>query len=398
MATWLENISVLELSPVKRPANRKTKIHQKADWSAAFVNDLPDSAFLHIGPGGQKDDEGKTTPRRLRYFPVRDGAGKVDLPHVRNALSRIPQANIPVAAKDAARDKARRLLEQLTKSEDQMWIDDKSADAYLEKAGMPDLQKQAIKAAIAALNNAKSEMEPGMFKAAKGAMAKLLGFGKTEKSVEDAEAKVAELEKAAKEAGADVVKVAKSALDHLQAEEPAINDAVSLVAKLAGVTPTFKHVAALPPELKAQWEAMEKSRDDDRARLVELEKSIAAEREQATAREFVTKAEAFSSIPAKSDELGGLMYAVAKSGDDKAIACLDRLLKSTNEMARQSALFHDIGGGRDMPVDAGGTFGKIDALAKSMVEKSDKPLTIEQARTRVLEMNPRLFDEYNAAH
>jgi len=64
-----------------------------AEWDANYVNDLPDSAFLLIGPGGHKDADGKTVPRTLRYFPVRDASGNVDAPHLRNALARIPQAS-----------------------------------------------------------------------------------------------------------------------------------------------------------------------------------------------------------------------------------------------------------------------------------------------------------------
>lgn len=56
-----------------------------------FVNDLPDSSFAVIMPGGEKDDEGKTTPRSLRKPPYKDSSGKVDLPHLRNALARLPQ-------------------------------------------------------------------------------------------------------------------------------------------------------------------------------------------------------------------------------------------------------------------------------------------------------------------
>lgn len=41
----------------------------EAVWSAAYVNKLPDASFLYIAPGGQKDDDGKTKPRALRYFP-----------------------------------------------------------------------------------------------------------------------------------------------------------------------------------------------------------------------------------------------------------------------------------------------------------------------------------------
>lgn len=57
-----------------------------AQISAASQNDLPDSAFAYIEPGGKKDSGGKTIPRSLRHFPIHDAA------HVRNALSRAPQS------------------------------------------------------------------------------------------------------------------------------------------------------------------------------------------------------------------------------------------------------------------------------------------------------------------
>ena len=62
-----------------------------AVWTTAYVNDLPDSAFAVIMPGGEKDKEGKTTPRSLRKLPYKDGNGKVDVAHLRNALARAPQ-------------------------------------------------------------------------------------------------------------------------------------------------------------------------------------------------------------------------------------------------------------------------------------------------------------------
>jgi len=91
---------------------------EKAAWSRAFINDLPDSAFLNIEPGGEKDEDGKTVPRSLRHFPVRGDDGEVDLPHLRNAIARIPQSRIPGLNADDLRelqDEARRLLAEATK-------------------------------------------------------------------------------------------------------------------------------------------------------------------------------------------------------------------------------------------------------------------------------------------
>ena len=81
-----------------------------AVWSTAYINDLPDSAFLYIEPGGSKDSEGKTTPRSLRHFPYKDASGNVDLPHLRNALSRIPQSNLSSDLKARLTTKAQRIL------------------------------------------------------------------------------------------------------------------------------------------------------------------------------------------------------------------------------------------------------------------------------------------------
>lgn len=85
---------------------------QRATWDAAYVNDLPDSAFLYIEPGGTKDENGRTTPRSLRHFPVRDASGAVDMAHLRNALSRIPQSNLPDAVKGQATAKANRMMDE----------------------------------------------------------------------------------------------------------------------------------------------------------------------------------------------------------------------------------------------------------------------------------------------
>jgi len=88
---------------------------ENAVWSTKYVNDLPDSAFLHVESGGKKDEEGKTTPRTLRHFPYKDQNGEVDLPHLRNALARIPQSSLSQAVKDKTTAKAEKILEEQKK-------------------------------------------------------------------------------------------------------------------------------------------------------------------------------------------------------------------------------------------------------------------------------------------
>lgn len=86
---------------------------ERATWSTAMMNDLPDSSFLYIEAGGSKDADGRTTPRSLRHFPVKDASGKPDAAHVRNALARIPQSGVSAGAKSAALSRARAMAKKL---------------------------------------------------------------------------------------------------------------------------------------------------------------------------------------------------------------------------------------------------------------------------------------------
>jgi len=391
MATWLERINVLELSAVRRPANRKQKLLQKAEWSTTYINDLPDSAFLYIAPGGEKDSEGRTAPRSLRHFPVRGASGEVDPPHLRNALARIPQSNVPAAAKQRATETARRLLETFNKSTEDCMLTDEALTEYFTKAKMSPEQKEALKGALGVLRKAKKEMDENAFKSTATALMKLLGLEAATKTAEELEQETAAAVDAAK---AEAVRVCKGVLDKLQAETPAINDAVTELAGLAGVTPTLKRLEQLPPELQAEWQAMAKSREDDRARVEALEKAIAQREEQAAAREYHAKAEALTHVPSDTTALGQLLHAVAKSEDKAAAETLDAVLKSYQELARQSALFHEVGGSGQLPQDKTGVMGKLEAMAEKLVEKSERPLTREQAVAAVLKANPKMYEEY----
>jgi HK97 family phage prohead protease len=96
----------------------------KTAWTAAYVNDLPDSAFLHE-----------------RHFPVKDATGNADVPHLRNALTRIPQSNLPQSIKDSATAKARRMLDDENKAADE-------ADMALKARSADPLRRSALSMAL----------------------------------------------------------------------------------------------------------------------------------------------------------------------------------------------------------------------------------------------------------
>ena len=213
-----------------------------------------------------------------------------------------------------------------------MW-DEKAIEEMVSKASLTDSQKTAIVAAMKELG----KMPEDEFKSAHAALAKLLGFGSAKKPDEP---------------------------------EPKPD---------------------LPPEVKAEWEALQKSRDEDRKALEELQKSVAAERDQSAKMAQIAKAaQEFVAVPMASEKLGELLHVVRKA-DEAQAGVLEELLKSTNEALRQSALFSEMGsvGGR-----GGSVVEKIEGMADQLIQKSEKRLTKEQAFTQVLADNPDLYNQF----
>lgn len=138
-----------------------------AEWTAAYINDLPDSSFLYVEPGGEKDDQGRTVPRAKRHFPVKGPDGSVDLPHLRNALARIPQSSLPDDVKARCTAAARRLLDAATKDDDVSDITGwKSAPAYrFELDGAKEGDVLVAFAKTGVVDRDRHLTEPGAFPA-----------------------------------------------------------------------------------------------------------------------------------------------------------------------------------------------------------------------------------------
>jgi len=96
-------MSTLALTP--------TPPEERATWTTAFINALPDSAFAVVEEGGTTKD-GITHPLTLRHLPYKDADGTVDLPHLRNALARVSQSTLSAALKA----KAQKVLDAAAKA------------------------------------------------------------------------------------------------------------------------------------------------------------------------------------------------------------------------------------------------------------------------------------------
>jgi len=90
----------------------RSPMHANARWTTAYKNSLPDSAFLFVDTAcvHSRDRQGRSHPLNCRHFPYKDRAGKISLSHVRNAIGRAPQSNLPLKVQREVQVEARRVL------------------------------------------------------------------------------------------------------------------------------------------------------------------------------------------------------------------------------------------------------------------------------------------------
>jgi len=86
-----------------------------AELTAPRRGRLPDSAFAIVLPGGQQDAEGKTSPRRLRMFPLFRADGRPDRIRIRNAMARIEQERSTRSLSPAKVAAARRRIHKVAR-------------------------------------------------------------------------------------------------------------------------------------------------------------------------------------------------------------------------------------------------------------------------------------------
>jgi hypothetical protein len=129
-AVAFDMVKAVMVKQVYQPITQAEKPNEMAEWDTAYINNLPDSCFAVIKSGGEKDEEGKTKPRSLRMLPYKGMDGKVDLPHLRNALARLPQSDLTPEEKAAAEKKLQAAAKEAGVGEDK---ETKNQEAIVEK-------------------------------------------------------------------------------------------------------------------------------------------------------------------------------------------------------------------------------------------------------------------------
>ncbi|MCJ7720857.1 hypothetical protein MUO98_00405, partial [Candidatus Bathyarchaeota archaeon] len=94
------DVALNAVTIVARPAyqgrTRFLALAAKArDWSKPFIDDLPDASFLYIERGGELDSDGKTSPRELRHFPIKDSNGLIIGDRLATAMEQTAETSLP---------------------------------------------------------------------------------------------------------------------------------------------------------------------------------------------------------------------------------------------------------------------------------------------------------------
>jgi len=421
---------LLDLDPervdfVAKPATRRRFLLFKAAISQKPWN-FPKSAYsveqlLSAVPaairawarGRAKQNPSKTVNKddlKLRY---REPSGTINIRGIRAALQRLRQTkgipgNVLASAKKELQSALNRAHKQIGKSADMGGIMEKKIE---------DLQE-----VIKKINDAKDEKEKlELKKTAEGLMTDLTAAVEAEDSKiskEDVNKLAAALLKAADEEDEKILKDTLTGLidtvKALLSKETKAEEEEDEDGDEDETTETDENVdkSELTPELKRE---LDKYRKAETARVVKasasekqalLDRIAKAEKEATTAkehiekmqkdaqrREWVIKAEKdFEKIPLKPETLADLFMEIGKA---ETIEKVEALLASCNEIIKTGKFFDEVGTTNPAPDSPEG---KIEALVKSEMAKSDNKLTVEQARAKVLEANTDLLAASDHEH
>lgn len=156
----------------------------------------------------------------------------------------------------------------------------------------------------------------------------------------------------------------------------------------AGVMKNGKCVAKVDKALIP--ESVQKAMDSQAEQIKKQDAEITKMREKEETREYVAKAEAYSNLPIKADELGPILKSAAGMPEAQRKE-LERVLKAANVAFQELTKMK----GSTGDTSSNSAYDKLMVLAKDL-KKAESTMTIEKAFTKVCEDNPMLYQEHRA--
>jgi hypothetical protein len=113
--------------------------------------------------------------------------------------------------------------------------------------------------------------------------------------------------------------------------------------------------------------------------------------------QFVNVAKAFNAVDGDSDKLGGILMKCSDKLEKEDYEVLEGIFKSAQERISKGDLLKEFGSGEEGSGNSSEVTKKVEAAAEEL-RKADASLTKEQAVTKVLSANPKLYAEYSKAN
>ena len=315
---------------------------EKQPLTGAAKNNLPDAAFATILKGGEKDDEGLTTPRVLRKLPHHTSGvtnptdnGSVDKALLRNALARVNQLDAPAAEIAKARKHLEAHARELLPESAAAQAAEKSGEAGTKKGNpMGDTPKTEEGTKTGAL---KTE----------------------EKKETKTEAKPVETVKAAEGLSIDISKLDETTQ--------------AVVAQLIKSNETLN---SHNDTLKKSVEAMV-----DEQRTEKFQKKAASE---------------FKHIPGTTEDMGAILKELDALSPELA-GKVDGILKAADELLKKNAQIYRAVGTAGASAAGGSIASDVEARADELRKASqgtDNVLTPAQATLKALEQDPDSYTRH----
>lgn len=145
-----------------------------------------------------------------------------------------------------------------------------------------------------------------------------------------------------------------------------------------------------PEALRVMLETMEKSANESKARLAEVESVLKSERVARANEDAVEKAKAWKFLGLDAEKVGPALRELAEINSDLAKS-VEEALSSVNAQAESANIFAEIG--KSANPTTGNAYEQLTSMAKAVTE-GKSGLTFEQAFSNAVISNPDLYNQY----
>ena len=178
--------------------------------------------------------------------------------------------------------------------------------------------------------------------------------------------------------------------------EEELDKAMKKLAKMADKDEDMKKedvsslIKEAPEAIRVMLETMEKSAQESKTRVAEIEAVLKSERVARANGDAVEKAKAWKFLGLDAEKVGPALRELAEINEDLAKS-VEEALSSVNAQAESANIFAEIG--KSANPATGNAYDQLTSLAKSVTENKSG-VTFEQAFADAVSTNPDLYSQY----